>query len=58
MPGYMLDTDIASYIMNRSSEKLLRRVEMHAVGEMCISAITRSELEFGVEVSPRKEKDR
>ena len=31
---------------------------METVGDVCISAVTRSELEFGVEVSPRKSKDK
>jgi tRNA(fMet)-specific endonuclease VapC len=57
MPVYMLDTDIASYIMNRASARAIQRLEAAAVGEVCISAITRSELMYGVEVSPRREKD-
>jgi tRNA(fMet)-specific endonuclease VapC len=58
MLRYMLDTDTASYIMNRHSLRALRRLEMETVGDVCISAVTRSELEFGVEVSPRKSKDK
>ncbi len=56
MPSYMLDTDIASYVMNRSSMRVLQTLQMIAVGDACISAITRSELEYGVEVSPRHKK--
>jgi tRNA(fMet)-specific endonuclease VapC len=58
MLQYMLDTDTASYIMNRYSLGALRRLELEAVGDVCISAVSRSELEFGVEVSPRKSKDK
>ena len=58
MLRYMLDTGTASYIMNRHSLRALRRLEMETVGDVCISAVTRSELEFGVEVSPRKSKDK
>ena len=58
MLRYMLDTDTSSYIMNRSSIGAIRRLESEAVGDVCISAIARSELKFGVEVSPRREKDR
>jgi tRNA(fMet)-specific endonuclease VapC len=58
MARFMLDTDISSYIMNRSSDAPIRKLESLAVGDACISAITRSELEYGVEVSPRREKDR
>ena len=57
MLRYMLDTDISSYIMNRTSANAIRRVESVAVGDLCISAITRSELQFGIEVSPRPDKD-
>ena len=57
MLRYMLDTDISSYIMNRASASAIRRLEAIAVGEMCVSAITRSELMYGVEVSPRRVKD-
>jgi tRNA(fMet)-specific endonuclease VapC len=53
----MLDTDTASFIMNRSSFHAIRRLESQGVGEVCISAICRSELEYGVEVSPRRGKD-
>jgi tRNA(fMet)-specific endonuclease VapC len=58
MPSYMLDTDISSYVMNRSSIRVLQKLQTVAVNDVCISAITRSELEFGVAVSPRHEKDR
>ena len=57
MLRYMLDTDTSSYIMNRSSLGAIRRLELETVGDVCISAICRSELEFGVEVSPRRGKD-
>ena len=58
MLRYMLDTDTSSYIMNRSSLGAIRRLELETVGDVCISAVSRSELEFGVEVSPRKSKDK
>jgi tRNA(fMet)-specific endonuclease VapC len=57
MAVYMLDTDISSYIMKRSNEAVLRRLEQVPVGDVCISAITKSELMFGVEVSPRSQED-
>ena len=55
---YLLDTDISSYIMKRSHEAVLRRLQQVAVANVAISAITRSELEYGVEISPRREQDR
>jgi tRNA(fMet)-specific endonuclease VapC len=55
---FMLDTDIASYIMKRSEPEVLKRLQGVRVGEVDISSITKSELEFGVEVSPRRAQDR
>jgi tRNA(fMet)-specific endonuclease VapC len=57
MPRYMLDTDTCSYIMKRSNEALLRRLQKIPVSEVCISVITKSELLFGVEVSPSRQRD-
>jgi tRNA(fMet)-specific endonuclease VapC len=58
MPEYMLDTDISSYIMKRSHEAVVRRLQAVPIGAVCISVITKSELLFGVEVSPRRQQDR
>ncbi len=57
MPRYMLDTDICSYIMKRSSQALLRRLQQVRVSDVCISVVTKSELLFGVEMSPRRMQD-
>jgi len=57
MPRYMLDTDTCSYIMKRSSDILLKRLQSVPPDEVCISVITKSELLYGVEVSPRRELD-
>ena len=57
MPRYMLDTDTCSYIMKRSSEPLLRRLQSVPVTDVCVSVITKSELLYGVEVSPRRAMD-
>jgi tRNA(fMet)-specific endonuclease VapC len=57
MPEYLLDTDISSYIMKRSNDAVLRRLRTVPVGVVCISVITKSELLYGVEVSPRKSQD-
>src|SRR5215472_8957362 len=57
MLRYMLDTDTYSYIMKRSSQTVLERLQRVPVGDACISAITKSELLFGVERSPRRKQD-
>lgn len=57
MPRYMLDTDTCSYIMKRSSDVLLGRLQKVPISDVCISVITKSELLYGVEVSPRKAQD-
>jgi len=57
MPRYMLDTDTCSYIMKRSNDAVLKRLQRVPVSDVCISVITKSELLFGVEVSPRRHQD-
>jgi tRNA(fMet)-specific endonuclease VapC len=57
MPRYMLDTDTCSYIMKRSNDGLLKRLRRTQVRDVCISVITKSELLFGVELSPRRKQD-
>jgi tRNA(fMet)-specific endonuclease VapC len=57
MARYMLDTDTCSYIMKRSSEAILKRLRAVPVSDVCISVITKSELLYGVEVSPRRTQD-
>jgi tRNA(fMet)-specific endonuclease VapC len=57
MALYMLDTDTCSYIMKRSHDALLNRLRSIPVNDVCISVITKSELLFGVEVSPRRRQD-
>jgi tRNA(fMet)-specific endonuclease VapC len=57
MRRYMLDTDICSYVMKRSNDLLLRRLQEVPVSDVCVSVITKSELLYGVEVSPRRQQD-
>ena len=57
MLRYMLDTDTCSYIMKRSHDAVLKRLQKIPVSDVCISVITKSELLFGVEVSPRRQQD-
>jgi len=57
MPRYMLDTDTCSYIMKRANDPVLKRLRTVPVDDVCISVITKSELLFGVEISPRRQQD-
>jgi tRNA(fMet)-specific endonuclease VapC len=57
MPRYMLDTDTCSYIMKRSNPAVLKRLEAMPVSDVCMSVITKAELLYGVELSPRRAQD-
>ena len=57
MPRYMLDTDTCTYIMKRSHDAVMKRLEKVPVSDVCISVITKSELLYGVELSPRRQHD-
>lgn len=53
----MLDTDTCSYIMKRSRPLLMRRLQAVPVTDVCMSVISKSELLYGVAVSPRRTQD-
>ena len=55
--SFLLDTDTCSYVMRRANAALLTRLQETPVSHVCISVITKSELLFGVEVSPRRRQD-
>jgi tRNA(fMet)-specific endonuclease VapC len=57
MLRYMFDTDICSYVMKRSHDLLLQHLQEVPVSRVCVSVITKSELLYGVEVSPRRQQD-
>jgi tRNA(fMet)-specific endonuclease VapC len=57
MARYMLDTDTCSYVMKRSNPAVLRRLAAVPVADVCMSVITKCELQYGVEVSPRRAHD-
>jgi len=57
MKTFMLDTDISSYIMKRSHSAVLKRLQRVPVEDVCISVITKSELLYGVEVSPHRQQN-
>ena len=57
MPRFMLDTDTCSYIMKRSQPLVLKRLQAVPVDDVCMSVVTKAELRYGVEVSPRRAQD-
>lgn len=57
MPRFMLDTDTCSYTMKRSHPLVLKRLQTVPVDDVCMSVVTKAELLYGVEVSPRRSHD-
>jgi tRNA(fMet)-specific endonuclease VapC len=57
MPRFMLDTDTCSDIMKRSHPLVLKRLQSVSVEDVCMSVVTKAELLYGVEVSPRHTQD-
>jgi tRNA(fMet)-specific endonuclease VapC len=57
MLRFMLDTDTCSYIMKRSQPLVLKRLQAVDVDDVCMSVVTKAELLYGVEVSPRRAHD-
>ena len=57
MRRFMLDTDTCSYIMKRSHPLILKRLQSMPVVDVCMSVVTKAELLYGVEVSPRRDQD-
>lgn len=57
MPRFMLDTDTCSYIMKRSHPLVLKRLQSVSVDDVCMSVVTKAELLYGVELSPRRAHD-
>jgi tRNA(fMet)-specific endonuclease VapC len=53
----MLATDTCSYILKRSHPLVLKRLQSVSVDEVCMSVVTKAELLYGVEVSPRRAHD-
>ncbi len=55
---YMLDTNICIYIIKEKPQKVLNKFHSLNIGNICISAITFSELEYGVQKSKYIEKNK
>ena len=43
--------------MKRSHPLVLKRLQAVPVGDVCMSVVTKAELLYGVEVSPRRDQD-
>ncbi|HAM52185.1 MAG TPA: VapC toxin family PIN domain ribonuclease [Nitrospiraceae bacterium] len=55
---FMLDTNICIYLIKQKPEKVLRHFQTCSVGDIGISSITLSELEYGVAKSQHIQKNR
>ncbi len=55
---FMLDTDTCIYIIKQKFPEVLEHLEKHSPGEIGISAITLSELQYGVAKSQYIQKNR
>ena len=55
---YMLDTNICIYLIREKSIKMLNRLRKIDTNDVCISSITLSELEYGIQKSNFPEKNK
>jgi tRNA(fMet)-specific endonuclease VapC len=55
---YLIDTNICIYIMNKRPAKVIQKLKHLEVGEIGLSAITVSELQYGVAKSTRRDLNR
>lgn len=58
MIRYMFYTNMIAYAKNRRPASVLERLHQHDPSEICISAITMAELEFGVFNSSKPSQNR
>ncbi|WP_417912960.1 type II toxin-antitoxin system tRNA(fMet)-specific endonuclease VapC [Candidatus Electronema sp. TJ] len=54
---YLLDTCICIYLINKRPPSLISNFKQHQPGEIGISVITASELQYGVAISSRKKEN-
>ncbi len=55
---YMLDTNICIYIIKNKPAKVIRRLQKLRLSDLCVSSITLSELEYGVEKSEKRDRNK
>ena len=51
---YMLDTDTCAFLLRRSSDTLLARIQAVPVAQQVMSVVTYAELLYGVQMSSKK----
>lgn len=51
---YMLDTDTCAFLLRRTSDALLERIQAVPLAQQAISVVTYAELLYGVQVSSKK----
>ena len=54
---YMLDTDTCIYVINKRPQKVFDRFKRHRVGDIGLSSIALSELQYGAQKSSNVEKN-
>ena len=55
---FLLDTNICIYIINSKSQHVLNHFKKLSPGDVLLSSVTLAELQYGVEKSQHKEKNR
>ena len=55
---FMLDTNICIYIIKKKPRKVFDILKKLKIGDVCISAITLAELEYGAEKSQHRERNK
>ena len=58
MTQYMLDTDTCAFILRKSSQVLLDRIQSVPLQQQCMSVVTWAELLYGVQISSQKKANR
>lgn len=55
---YLLDTNICIYLIKKKPESVLRRLTQKDINDVGISSVTLSELEYGVEKSIHRDRNK
>ena len=58
MTGFMLDTNICIDLIRKRGERILRKLKRRRLEDICVSAVTLSELEYGVARSSDTDRNR